>query len=246
MDKAKQWIALTAVGVLAVMAAGWFLLISPKRTEASDVNALTVSQQTTNSTLKSQLTRLKQQAKDLPQQQAKLAAVAAKIPDNPALPSLVRALTDAAERSGVELVSMAPGLPTDVVSLSTATKPAATQRSAATAAANKTAGTATAKKTLASASTATSTAGTLQSIALTLQVAGGFFQIEQFMDELERLSRAFKTTNLTMEQGANPAKPKVEGASQVKDGRALIADIVGNVYLAKDRGVVAAPAVAVK
>ena len=43
---------------------------------------------------------------------AKLAAVAAKIPDNPALPNLIRALTTASKSTGVELVTLTPGTPT--------------------------------------------------------------------------------------------------------------------------------------
>ncbi len=37
MDKLKQWVALTVVGVLAIVAAGWFLLVAPKHSEADDL-----------------------------------------------------------------------------------------------------------------------------------------------------------------------------------------------------------------
>ena len=90
MDKLKQWVALTLLGCLAIAAAGWFLLVSPKRSEAAELRAQTESQEATNAKLRNELQVLKAQAKDLPKEQAKLAAVAAKIPDNPALPGLVR------------------------------------------------------------------------------------------------------------------------------------------------------------
>ena len=43
MDKAKQWIALAAVAVIAILAAGWFLVVSPKRSEAADEAAFTAA-----------------------------------------------------------------------------------------------------------------------------------------------------------------------------------------------------------
>ena len=111
MDKLKQWIVLTVVGCMAVLAAGWFLLISPKKAEAADLVAQTASQEATNDGLRTQLEVLKAQAKDLPKKQAELARVQAKIPDDPALPTLIRALTGAAADAGVELVSVTPGAP---------------------------------------------------------------------------------------------------------------------------------------
>ena len=112
MDKLKQWIAFTVLGVFAVLAAGWFLLVSPKRADADALGQQAASQVTANSTLQTQLAVLKSQAKNLPQQQAQLAKVAAKIPDNPAEPALIRALDSAATAAGVELVSISPSLPT--------------------------------------------------------------------------------------------------------------------------------------
>jgi len=242
MGKAKQWIALTAVGVLAVLAASWFLLISPKRTEAADIRDLTAQQVSQNSGLQAQLVRLKQQASELPKKQAELAAVAAKIPDNPALPALVRALTKAADEAGVELVSMAPGTPTDVAV--EAAVPATPVAGGATSAASSPKAP-TSRSTASTAAAAS--AGRLQSIALNLQVVGGYFQIEQFVDRLEALSRAFKTTTLKLAPGENPVKPRpASGGTAVSDGRTLQATLVGSVYMASGRGLVAAPVVPVK
>src|SRR4028119_460004 len=114
MDKLKQWVLFTVVGCLAVLAAGWFLLISPKKAEATDPVAQTAVQETTNDGLRTQLQVLKAQAKALPKKQADLARVATKIPDNPAMPSLIRALTTAATSAGVELISVTPGVPVAV------------------------------------------------------------------------------------------------------------------------------------
>ncbi len=226
MDKLKQWVALTVVGVLAIAIGGWSLLISPKRSEAADLRTQAEQQISQNFALSAQIRMLKAQAKDLPRQQARLAAVAAKIPDNPALPALVRALTVAADEAGVELATLAPALPAPVV--------------AAPAAATVTAAgvSPTAVKPVAAPAVSV---GTLQSIALSITVVGGFFQVEQFLDRVENLTRAMKVTAFTLAPGSNPVKPGVDAGAD--PGRVLSATITGSVYLATGRSTTAAPAV---
>lgn len=225
MDKLKQWVALTVLGALAIGAGGWFLLISPKRSEAAALRTQTDQQNSQNTSLAAQISMLKEQAKGLPKQQARLAAVAAKIPDNPALPALVRALTVAADEAGVELTTLSPAAPTQVSAAVAATpvtaagvSPAAPRPAAATA------------------------LGSLQSIALSMTVVGGYFQVEQFLDRLENLSRAAKVTAFTLAPGTNPVKPghaSAAGATPtgpVEDvGKTLQATVSANVYMAAGR-----------
>ena len=77
MDKLRQWVLLTAVGCVAVLAAGWFLLVQPKHAEADDLRAQAETAQAANAGLRPQLTVLEDQAEVLPEQRARLAAVAA-------------------------------------------------------------------------------------------------------------------------------------------------------------------------
>lgn len=229
MDKLKQWVALTVVGVLVILAAGWFLLVSPKRGEAAEVRLQADQKASENSTLSNKITMLKAQAKELPKQQARLAAVAAKIPDNPALPALIRALTAAADDAGVELASLAPSTPTAV---------AAAPASAAVVAAPGTAAAPSTTPAGASATGASSvagTAGTLQAITLQINVVGGYFQIEQFFDKVENLSRAMKVGSLTLAPGSNPVRPAAQGTTTSDPGRVLAANITGTVYMATGR-----------
>src|SRR3954466_5832035 len=123
MDKLKQYVVFTVLGCLVVLAAGWFLLVSPKRSSAAELRTQSAASVRDNQTLEAKLQVLKAQARDLPKQQAKLAAVAAKIPDNPALPAMVRALTTASQSAGVELVSMTPGTPAAVAAPPVAVAP---------------------------------------------------------------------------------------------------------------------------
>jgi len=175
--------------------------------------------------LQTKLTVLKAQAKDLPKQQARLAAVAAKIPDNPALPALIRALTTASTSAGIELVSVTPGAPAALGAAAPAAPaaPVAPAAPAAPAAAGA-----------AAAPAAGASAGQLASIPLTLSIAGSYFQVQQFIANLENLPRSMRITNLTLAPGANPVKKAPTGAA-VDDGKTLTTTVIGQVYMAANR-----------
>jgi type IV pilus assembly protein PilO len=231
MDKMKQYVVFAVLGCLFVLAAGWFLLVSPKRSEAADLNSQAAAQITQNLQLQNALSMLKSQAQGLPKQQARLAAVAAKIPDNPALPALVRALTTASAAAGIELVSVTPTAPTAVTGAAT---PAAAPVAGAKAAAPR------------------RSVGQLSNIQLTLSVAGDYFSVEEFLANLEKLPRAMRVTGVTMAPGSNPLKAPAGGtaastsgataAVPASDGKTLTTTITGFVYMASNRPV-AAPVV---
>lgn len=109
MAKQQQWVVLATVAVLGVLAAGWFLLVSPQRATAADLDTQTASTQSSAAALRTKVATLQAQAKGLPAQRAKLAEVAGRLPAEQQVPALLRSLTAAAARSGVELVSVAPG-----------------------------------------------------------------------------------------------------------------------------------------
>ncbi len=206
MDKTRQWSILTAVGVIAVLVAGWFLLVSPQRSHAADLRSQAAAQQQSNATLQSKVSMLRQQAKDLPRQQARLAEIAKKVPDNPALPPLIRALSDAADTSGVDLVSLAPSPPTAVTSVT---------------------GTATAQ----SAAKAAPGATPLAQIPVSIQVRGTYFNVEQFFNAVESLSRAMLVTGLSMAPIASSGAPTQAGQKAIAPG-SLTATVTAKVFMA--------------
>jgi Tfp pilus assembly protein PilO len=83
----------------------------------------------------------------------------------------------------------------------------------------------------------------LTSIPLTINVVGGYFQIEQFFDKLEELARAAKVTAFTMTPSTNPLKPQAAASNLAETGKVLSANVTANVYMAVGRGTTtAAPA----
>jgi type IV pilus assembly protein PilO len=173
MTDTRKWSALAAVLVVAIFAAGWFLLISPKRGDAAALRKQATTEEQANQRLVEQITMLQEQQKDLPQQQAKLATLRTQIPDNPALPRLIRDLTDDSRKAGVSIDSMAPSQPVALVAAPAATPvapPAGSKSGAAHAAAP---------------------AATLFQVPLTLTVTGSYFELEHFVSKLETQKRSF-------------------------------------------------------
>src|SRR5581483_4331137 len=125
MEKMRQWSLLTAVAVVAMLAGGWFLLVSPQRSHAASYRNQAATQQQENGTLQSQISQLLQQKNGLPAQQRLLDSMAQKVPSTPDLPALIRQLSAAADNAGVDLVSLAPSTPAMVTTTAGATGPVA-------------------------------------------------------------------------------------------------------------------------
>ena len=225
MDKMKQWIALTVLAAVAILAAGWVLLVSPKRGEAADLQEQALQQVSANSAAETRLEILRAKAKELPKKQAELAKVAAKIPAGPALPTLIRELNRASADAGVDFVSVTPGAPAPLAAAApVAGAPAVT-----------------------AAAPAPGAAGALTAIPVNINVVGDFYDVEHFLAELEDLPRALRVTNIVMSPGQSPVA-KGESKAAVEDGSSLNTTITGTVFMAAaapaTQAVVAPPAAA--
>jgi len=190
--------------VVAIFAAGWFLLIAPKRNEASALQGSTIAQNEANTRLEQQIQVLQAQQADLPAQRARLAVLQTRIPNNPALPTLIRNLTAAGRKVGVSLDSLAPATPVALVSA----VPVAPVAPATTSTTTTT--TTTEPSTTESDGTAAPVAPvvlappapTLFQVPLSLGVRGSYFELEQFVNRLEGLKRSFLVQGFTIEPDA--------------------------------------------
>jgi Tfp pilus assembly protein PilO len=170
MTITHKWIAGAVVLALALLAGTWFLLVSPKRTEAADLQAQAESQQATNQSLETELALLKQQKKDLPEQQAALAGLRTQVPQTQALPSLVRLLDQAAEKSGVDFTTLSPTAAVPVMSA-----PGAVESADGVLPPEQ-----------------------LAAVNSDIVVNGGYFEIVKFVNALENLERYVLVTNMTI------------------------------------------------
>jgi Tfp pilus assembly protein PilO len=197
MNRMRAW-SLGAAGVaVLVLLAGWFLFVSPAKAKVSDLNAQTAAQQTTNSTLQTQIAQLKAQDKDLPAQQAKLAEIRQHLPSTPELPTYIRTLTLMAHRAGVKLVSITPSAPTTV----TVAAPVVATPSP-TASATASSDSATSDPAVAPA-TAPVVTSPLRMIPVTLTISGGYYNVIAFLSKVENLKRSMIVYSVGLSEGAS-------------------------------------------
>ena len=111
MTRTRKWSMLAALMAVVVLLAGWFLLVSPKRASADDLRVQAAAQNTKNDAIKAQIAELQALQKDLPKQQAIIADVQQRIPQNPDLPALIRSLSSMATSAGVDIHSFSPVAP---------------------------------------------------------------------------------------------------------------------------------------
>lgn len=225
MTLTRKWSVLTTLLVVAIFAASWFLLIAPKRSDAAALKTQTVSQEGANDRLVQQLSVLKAQQAELPEQRAALSVLRTQIPDNPALPTLIRNLTAAGRKVGADITSMAPSLPTVVAGVQPAAPAAPATEATGTTADT---GTATAPGTPAPAAPAVGTQ--LYQVPLALTVTGSYFELEQFVNRLEGLKRSFLVTGFTV---TVPDKDEAPGALELA--------LQGRVFLSPPTSSVAVP-----
>lgn len=202
----RTWIAGTVVLSLVLVAAGWFLLIAPKRAEAADLREETVAAQGRNAQLEVRIAELKEQFAQLPQRKAELAAIRTAMPQDAELATLTRDLQRLAGDAGVTLMTITPGELTAVVPTGAvvATAPAAEagqgQEPATTDGA-------------AAAAPATVPAG-LSQVPLTISVVGSFDKSNSFLEKVQaELDRDYlvDTLNVVAEEPAeaDAGKPAV-------------------------------------
>jgi Tfp pilus assembly protein PilO len=111
---AHRWYAGAAAASVGILAAGYFLLVSPQQSSAADTTAQAGTVEQSNVAAQHQIDVLKAQYKDLPTLQGQVAAIRTRIPQSPQEPTLLRTLAALAKSSGVTLVSIGAQNPAPV------------------------------------------------------------------------------------------------------------------------------------
>jgi type IV pilus assembly protein PilO len=162
-NRTSRWSIATALICLAVLAVSWFLLISPRRADASAVRGQAVQTDAQAARLEVQLAGLKSDFASLSKRKAELKALKEQLPPTADIPDLVRDLQTYATQAGVSLDSIVP----------------------ATAALLSPDGST-------STSTGVATTGSLVSIPVTVAVTGDYFEVSLFTKYLQtKLTRSF-------------------------------------------------------
>lgn len=111
MKSTKTWLASGAAGIIALLVAGWFLLVSPSLVQAAATRDETASQETANLTARAHLDQLAALKVALPEKEKELEALQVRIPSSVQLPDMIRNITALAKGAGVEVSAISPGTP---------------------------------------------------------------------------------------------------------------------------------------
>jgi len=107
----NTWIGATAVGALVILVASWFLLISPKLGEASDVRAQVDQTNQSNELLSLKVAQLAAQSAKLPEMKEELAALRVEIPTSAQISEFLRQVDTIAASASVVVTATSPGTP---------------------------------------------------------------------------------------------------------------------------------------
>jgi type IV pilus assembly PilO-like protein len=169
-SRTGRWSLGTALLCVVLLAATWFLLISPRRAEASDLGEQAAAASNEALMLQQQLARLKEQYAGLAEEKARLKAIQAQLPPDADVAALLRDLQDLATTAGVSLDSIAPGLPA-VLGADGSTGPSAG---------------------------ATAGAGSVVRVPLEITVSGQYFEDSLYLKYLQtRMTRSILISGLT-------------------------------------------------
>jgi Tfp pilus assembly protein PilO len=171
----QKWYAGAAAASLAVVAGGWFLLVSPQKANVDDITAQTAAVDRSNQTTEMQIGSLKAEFSQLPQLQSQVALIRQRIPSGPNEPTLLRTLSKTASSAGVTLASVTLAAPAAVPGSTTATAPAGT--------------------------TAFATPGQVSLIAMSMNFTGNFADTRLFLNSLESMQRVMLVTGISIQRG---------------------------------------------
>jgi Tfp pilus assembly protein PilO len=108
----RDIIILAAIGLLAILVLWYFFLISPKRSEISEINEQAEVEQETYDRNTARLIKLDQERDAAIEAQGDILKLDKLVPGDEQMPSLIVELQKSASDSGIEFVKIEPNLPT--------------------------------------------------------------------------------------------------------------------------------------
>ena len=174
--------------IIGALTAGvWFLVLSPRMSQSSDIAAQSDQMGVSNATLQARYHTIVKQAADAPALAAQAQAEFSKMPQQADLPAVITQLTDAATKAGIS----ADGIQVISTGLPAAVAPPTGESAPATTGIN------------------------LATMAISMTVKGTPAQVFEFTKNLQGLDRAFLVTGTNMTWERQPDKP-VQGIMQVQ------------------------------
>jgi Tfp pilus assembly protein PilO len=168
----RRALLIGAGAAVVVLLGWWFLLWSPRSDDIAEARDRTEQAEGQAQQLETEIARLKAAQRDEPLRRAQLETMRTAIPEDPNLAQFILDTNDAANKAGIDFISIAP------------TPPAAATPQAAAAATTAT--------------TAPAPAAPPAEIRVALQLQGGYFQVLDFVNRLNDLPRLVVIDNVTV------------------------------------------------
>lgn len=217
MSKTRSIMMLGSLGLLVMVVAGWFLLLSPRLGTASDLNAQRDAVVMQNQTTEGKIAELEQLKANIAVAKAEADELTNRFPPTAEQSELFALVRRAAATAGMpeDAVSdLTAGIPSLGAADGSVTLPEAGDPNAAPAATDPNAAPAP------GAAPAAGTGGSqLATMSLDMTVTGTQVQIMRFLDALENMDRAYLIANISL------------GAGEGAGNSAVSATISGNMYL---------------
>lgn len=102
---------LVALGLVVVLAAYYFLLLSPLRTSIAETESSIATEQQTLAQNKAKLAQMEQTRREAAKNQATLIELSKMVPESTELPSLLLQIQDLATESGIDFMTISPSEP---------------------------------------------------------------------------------------------------------------------------------------
>lgn len=214
----KGWFAVGIVGALVLLALGWFLLISPQRSQIASINSEVATTEQQTQALIAKANALREQAAELVQMQASLQALSSKLPDQAGVDTLIRQIDAANQASGLQIqsFSVSPPQPLEIAGA----EAAAAAPAPAAATGGETGDTAAAESEAAGAAAAAEALATsLEYIPVTIEFTqGSYATYLSYLNQLENLSRALLVTSVTLSGEGEELSMSIQAQIFVRPG----------------------------
>ncbi len=175
MTRRNMLIAGAAAGLVLVL---WYVLLwSPRKADLAEARDRREKAAVMRDELAIRVTRLRASQKDEPMKRAQVEALRTTIPDDPNLAAFILDTNDAATKSGIDFMSIAPSEPAPGAAVAGV---AAVNTSTAAGGAPATAGAPPAE------------------VKLQLQITGGYFQVLDFLNRINEMPRLVITDALNV------------------------------------------------
>lgn len=203
MTPARKWILLAVAASLIVAVAGWFLVISPARAQASQLTTQADGQAMTNQQLQISIAQLRRESQELQSQQKRLQELEKRIPEKMELSDLIKKIATTVNKAGGKITAFTPTEPQALNASNAATTP-----TSATTGANGSA-----------APSSSAATGALYMVPLNLTVRGSFGTLEKVLKGFEGYNRVFLVTSTGIQAAGENAEVSGDTLTMTVTGR---------------------------